>query len=277
MILRGSVYSEVLEMHTGITIITPKLKPSSPPAVAYLFHGLSADNGMWTESSLLPVYAEEYNAVFVMPEVGRSYYFDLRHGQKFFTYVADELPDIVASQFSISRRREDTAVIDVSMGGNGALRTAFARPERFGMCYAVSSGLLYMREHIERLKKMNNREAVAKVFGPQRVADFRCMFGEELEVRPEERVSYWAEKAAASSLRPRLYTACGTEDPFHKLNIRFRDELRGLGFDFTYEEWPGAHDAIFFNEALRRSLAFCFADGHALPVTPLALPTLDDD
>lgn len=277
MILRGSVYSEALEMDTGITIITPKLKPSSPPAVAYLFHGLSADNGMWSESSLLPVFAEEYNAVFVMPEVGRSYYFDLRHGQKFFTYVADELPEIVASQFGVSRRREDTAVIGASMGGNGALRVAFARPERFGMCCAFSSGLLYMREHIERLKKMNNWKAVAAVFGPQREADFRCMFGEELDVRPEEQVSWWAEKAAASSLRPRLYTACGTEDPFHKQNTRFRDDLRGLGFDFVYEEWPGAHEPVFFNEALRRSLAFCFAGSHALPVKPLVLPTLDDD
>lgn len=276
MILRGSVYSEILEMDAGITVITPKTAAAAPPAVAYLFHGLGADNGMWSDSSLLPVYAERYNAVFVMPEVGRSYYFDMRRGQRFFSYVADELPEIVARQFAVSGRREDVAVIGASMGGNGALRAAFARPERFGMCCALSSGLLYMREHIERLKKMNNWAAVEKVFGKQRVVDFHCMFGEELEVLPEQEVMHWAREAAKSPLKPRLYAACGGGDPFLKFNRRFRDDLLALGYEPTYEEWAGGHEPEFFNEALRRSLEFCFGQSHAIPVKPLVLPTLDE-
>lgn len=258
MILRGIVYSEVLDMDTGITIITPKTPGKKPPAAVYLFHGLGTNNERWTDSTRLTEYVEDYNAVIVMPEVGRSYYFDLRYGQKFFTYVADELPGLVARQFVVSQRREDTMVIGASMGANGALRCAFRRPERFGTCCALSTGLLYMREHIERLKALNNWDAVAKVYGPQRVVDFRCMFGEELTVAPEQEVMDMARVADAGEVKPRIFAACGTEDPFHNFNTRFRDEMRELSFDFTYEEWPGEHNSDFFDGALKRSLEFCF-------------------
>ncbi|MCD8351723.1 MAG: hypothetical protein LUC93_14035 [Planctomycetaceae bacterium] len=277
MILRGTVYSETLEMDTGLTVITPAAAGATPPAVCYLYHGLGSDSGGMVDSTQLTVFAEEYNVVFVMPEVGRSYYFNLRYGQRFFTWVADELPEIITRQFSVSPRREDTAVVGISMGGNGALRAAFARPERFGICCALSSGLIYMREHIERLKKMNNWTAVAKVYGPQRVVDFRCMFGDELEVAPEQQVMHWARTVAAGDIKPRVYAACGVEDPFRKFNRRFRDEANSLGLDITYEEWTGGHDPMFFNEGLRRAFAFAFGGTHAVAPRELVLPTFDDE
>jgi putative tributyrin esterase len=61
-----------------------------------------------------------------------------------------------------------------------------------------------------------------------------------------------AKKANEQPLKPKIYSVCGTEDYLHGYNISFRDELKNLDFDFTYEEWPGSHDWYFFNEALKK-------------------------
>jgi hypothetical protein len=39
--------------------------------------------------------------------------------------------------------------------------------------------------------------------------------------------------------------------------------MRSLDFDFSYEEWEGKHDFRFFDEALRRAIAFIGGPGSA--------------
>ena len=74
MILRGSVYSSMLEMETGITVIIPnKFNMEQNYQVVYLLHGLCGGNGDWANYTMLPVYANDYNAIFVMPEISRSF------------------------------------------------------------------------------------------------------------------------------------------------------------------------------------------------------------
>lgn len=263
MIFRGSVFSTVLEMDTGLTVIAPQdvLAADSRTQVAFLLHGLSANNGSWTESTLLPVYAREYNVVFIMPEVGRSYYFDMHYGQRFFTYVADELPELCARMFKFSPEREDTAVIGVSMGGYGALKCALSRPHRFGWCCALSSGSLYLEEFVTNLFNVGGWKRVEELLGRQRLADLRAILGDDFAVRPEDEIMTLARRTEALPNKPRIYAACGTEDQFHDANLRFRDEMQRLCYDFTYEEWPGEHDSSFFDAGLRKSLRFCFGEG----------------
>lgn len=268
MIFRGTVFSTVLEMDTGITVIAPQGVHAcgDRPQVAYLLHGLSANNGSWTEGTFLPLYAREYNVVFVMPEVGRSYYFDMHYGQRFFSYVADELPDICARMFNISSAREDTAVIGVSMGGYGALKCALSRPHRFGWCCALSSGSLYLESFVTNLFNMGDWKKVEELLGRQRVADLRAILGDDFSVRPEDEIMDLARRTEPQPVKPRIYAACGTEDQFHETNLRFRDEMQRLCYDFTYEEWPGEHDPVFFDAGLRKSLRFCFGEGAPQPL-----------
>lgn len=261
MLLRGSLYSQVLDMSTGITVITPEEPRSEPPKVAYVLHGLNSGNGSWSEGSMLPTYAKDYNVVFIMPEVGRSYYTDMRYGQRFFTYVSEELPELCAKTFSLCSGREDTTVIGASMGGYGALKCALTKPERFGTCCAFSSGSLYTAEFLARVQKIGDWDRVATVMGQQRVADFHAIFGDDLEVVPENEVSFLAKKIARESAAlPRIYSACGTDDGFLKTNRRFKDDLLTFGFDVTYEEWQGGHDWDFFNAALKKALTFCYGE-----------------
>lgn len=105
MRLSGTVYSNVLEMDTDITIITPNDLKDEPYQVVYLLHGLCGNNKTWLDYTMLPFYAEHGRSIYVLPEVGRSFYADMQYGQRYFTYIADELPTIVRNVFRVSADR----------------------------------------------------------------------------------------------------------------------------------------------------------------------------
>ena len=98
MILRGTVFSNILGKDTGITIVTPgNLQEGGPYKVAYLLHGLCGDSAPWVDDSMLPVYAREGRTIFILPDAARSFYSDMRHGPRYFTYLVEELPQPVTS------------------------------------------------------------------------------------------------------------------------------------------------------------------------------------
>jgi S-formylglutathione hydrolase FrmB len=255
MVLRGSVYSDTLNMHTGISVVVPEKTRRGAYKIAYLLHGLHGNSGTWLENTLLPVYAKEYDALFIMPEAGRSFYTDMKHGLAFFTYISEELPGICERIFNISGAPEDTAVMGCSMGAYGALRCALSKPERYGFCGGISTACLFINESLDGLRKDSG--PWLKAGGPQAEVvfrDFCTAFGDDLRYSPDDLILSLAQKASEAPRKPELYMACGREDDFYGENLRFRSEMEKLGFDFTFEDWPGGHDWYFFNEALRKSL-----------------------
>ena len=255
MILRGNVFSKVLEMDTGITVITPNdLKPNEDYKVAYLLHGICGNNGTWSDYTMLPFYASHGKTIYILPEVGRSFYADMKYGFQYFKYITEELPEICKNLFHISAKREDTAVIGGSMGGYGALKCALSKPEQYGFCGAFSSACLFMKENLEEHKKHGQEPWFVQMYGEKTVQDFLLAFGYDLEWNPKDDIVELAKSIEKTSVKPILYTACGTEDFFYKDNVRFSEEMKKLEMDFTFEEWTGKHDFPFFNEALRKAI-----------------------
>ncbi len=263
MILRGSVYSKVLEMDTGITVLTPPdYRTKRPPKVAYILHGLHGNNGNWPDYTRLPFYAREYPAVCVMPEVNRSFYTDMQYGQDFFSYVADELPDICRSVFNISSSPADTAIIGGSMGGYGALKCALSRPGRYGHCAALSSACLFLRSALGGLAAPGGTEQAKKIHSVQLIRDFQAIFGPDFAWnRRDDLLELAAGMAPEARKALRLYIACGQDDNLLQENVAFRNAMAELGFDLVYEDWPGRHDWGYFDQAIERALRFCFGDG----------------
>ncbi|GHV88142.1 tributyrin esterase [Spirochaetia bacterium] len=260
MILRGNVPSKVLNMDTGINVLIPNNGGREPYRVVYLLHGLHGDQNTWLDRTMLSVYANDYNAVFVMPSVGRSFYIDMKYGQKYFTYISEELPEITRKIFNISARREDTAVMGCSMGGYGALRCALSKPEQYGFCGAISSACLNASEQLAGLKEdpgpwLKHGGAEAEAI----YRDFIAIFGEDFQPRPGYEIKELVKKIEAGPVKPKIYSACGTEDSLCAENRRFKTGMEKLDFDFTYEEWPGVHDWYFFNDALKKALQKWYA------------------
>ena len=251
MILRGNLFSQKLEMETSITIVAPDNHTGSPYKVVYLLHGLCGRSGDWVDYTMLPNYTKDYDAVFIMPEVARSFYTDMRYGLSYQSYVSEELPLMVSNLFNISKRREDAAVIGASMGGYGALKCVLSKPEQYGFCGAFSSPCLMLKEHLEYSEGAKRFE---ELFGERLFKDFQAAFGEKIEWNPKEDVVELAKEAKDKPNKPELYLACGTEDFLYNDNKRYQGLLQELGYDSTFEDWQGNHNWTFFDEALKRAL-----------------------
>jgi S-formylglutathione hydrolase FrmB len=83
----------------------------------------------------------------------------------------------------------------------------------------------------------------------------RTVFGDLSKVAGSQHDLFTlAKKAARSPLKPRLYQCCGTEDFLYADNIRFRDAVRKLPFDYTYEEGPGDHTWAYWDQTIQSVL-----------------------
>ena len=279
MILRGDFFSEVLRTTTNIQFLIPE--PNLTPKngirfdeetnssalcpddktyrVVYLLHGLHGNQGTWLDRTMLSVYAKKYNAIFVMPEAGRSFYVNLKYGRKYQDFMCDELPNICQRIFNISSMREDTAVIGCSMGGFGALRLALSG-QQFGFCGAISPACLYFKTVLDEIREDTSSLLEKGGEASDILSDLYAIFSEKLEFRPDFDIPELAKNFPLSMPKPKIFVTCGTEDDLRKENLDFKDEMQKTDFDFTYEEWTGGHDWYFFNDALKRTLELWYAN-----------------
>ena len=254
MRLSGTVYSNILEMDTPISVVTPNnLTKEQPYKVAYILHGLRGNASSWLDYSMLPVYAMGGNTIYILPDAGRSFYSDMKHGFRYFTFITEELPRICRSVFNISADRENTAVMGASMGGYGALKCALTKPEQYGLCGAFSSGCLFIKNDLALMRE-HGLEAAAQIWGPQLANDIPSAFGDDLEWKPEYELTELAKSAKQKGILPKIYMTCGTEDKFYPDHVSFCKELDGIGVDYIFEQWQARHDFLCFDEALKRTV-----------------------
>ena len=88
-------------------------------------------DGWWAEGSLPPM-------VFATPSPGMSYYVDDPDaGLHWGAFLSGDFLDRLRATCHVSAERSDTALTGISMGGYGALKTAFAHSDRFGVVAAL--------------------------------------------------------------------------------------------------------------------------------------------
>jgi len=257
MVLRGDYHSEVLHTTENIQFMIPD-DSTGPYRVVYLLHGLHGNQGTWLDYTMLPYYGRNYNAIFVMPEAGRSFFFNQKYGRSYYTFVSEELPQITRAIFNVSSKREDTAVMGCSMGGNGALKLALSKPEQYGFCGAISSACIYFKPIVDGLRVDVEPYRKTGAEAEEILKDLYTTFGTDLEYQPETDIAELAKTFPSDMPKPKIYATCGTEDDLRKENLKFRDQMKDTAFNFTYEEWSGGHEWYFFNEALKKTLEFWY-------------------
>ncbi|NQT87882.1 esterase family protein, partial [bacterium] len=57
----------------------------------YLLHGLSDDHTIWQRRTSIERYVADRGLAVVMPAVHRSFYTDMAHGYRYWTFLAEEL------------------------------------------------------------------------------------------------------------------------------------------------------------------------------------------
>jgi putative tributyrin esterase len=239
-------FSSVLGVRSQLEVILPQRnhpQPGSeqPCRTLYLFHGLSDDHTAWQRWTSIERYVEGLNLAVVMPAVQHSFYTDMAHGGKFWTYISEEVPAIARELFRLSDKREDNFAAGLSMGGYGAFKLALRCPDRFAAAASLSGAL--------------DVSAVVANEDPGWQEEMRNVFGDPGAVSGSlEDLFALAETVSKSEIQPRLFQCCGTEDFLHDDNIRFRDFVRPLGFDYTYQESPGTHEWGYWDLQIRKVL-----------------------
>lgn len=217
--------------------------PVKDRKVLYLLHGLSDDGSAWQRYSAIEIYAKRYGLVVVMPSFGRSLYLDQPNGQRYFTYLVDELPRYLDNVFGIKPAREQTLIAGLSMGGYGAMKAALLHPERY-FAAASFSGLLSLAI-MDSPRDPSDRVELETLFG-----DMTRLKGGAHEPL------IWLQNAAIKpTVLPHLYVSCGLEDDLYPLSVMFRDACKQLNIPVDYHEAHGKHDWYFWDAEIRHFLA----------------------
>ena len=254
---RMEFHADTIMQHANFSFVlpndyTPEEQGDSkhyarPPKALILLHGLTGTDTDWLYSGAAQAVSRKYNLAVFMPTTGNSFYLNRGYaGGDFSAFIGEELPAYIRKVFGFCASREDTILGGLSMGGFGALHTAFGYPQTFCGCIALSSALrLY-----DLAKDGDHGDGVM----PAAMA--RDIFGGRDTLLTSDKnpeVQYRRLRAAGAPI-PRLYLAVGTEDALLPANRQFRNFLESEGADFVYEEGPGAHDWTFWNEYIDRGV-----------------------
>ena len=242
-------FSQVLGQMCAMSVLLPEPGPDGGDTGAsvryptlYLLHGLSDDHTVWLRRTSLERYLEGRRLAVVLPAAGRSFYTDALRGQRYWSFVSEELPRLARHLFPLSARREENFAAGLSMGGYGAFKLALAHPERFAAAASLS-GALDVARLVEEEQAAGTSE-LQDIFGP----------AERLAHSPDNLFHLAAQLVLRPGPRPALYQWCGTGDFLHADNVRFRDRTAALGLALTSEEGPGGHDWACWDAQIRRVL-----------------------
>jgi len=213
--------------------------PVSKRKVLYLLHGLGDDGSAWQRYTGIETLAAVYGLVVVMPSAGRSLYIDQPNGQKYFTYLVEELPQYLSDVFNLAPRREDTFIAGNSMGGYGAIKAALLHPEKYAAAASLS-GVLSL--------------AIFKLLpdDPRR-QEFSLLLGDLEKVAGSQHdPAVWLERAAQNPYAlPRLFISTGRQEDIYPLSGMFHAACQKLGIQSEYYEEDGGHDWFLWDRHIR--------------------------
>jgi S-formylglutathione hydrolase FrmB len=252
-------FSETLTLGCAMHVLLPQRsladaqkKPQKKFRTLYLLHGHSDDHTAWQRWTSIERYVEGLNLAVVMPAVHLSFYTDMAHGGKYWQFISEEVPVVVRDIFPLSSERKNNFVAGLSMGGYGAFKLALTHPER----YAAAASLSGAVDIHERVRPDNPRN------DKNRLVEMRNIFGDLSKLSGSKHdLLTLAKKVAKGHVKPRLYQCCGTEDFLYVENVWFRDAIRKLPLDLTYEEGPGEHNWAYWDKMIQNALAWMFPNG----------------
>lgn len=245
-VLRLDHVPESIQVNVPLYIILPdpgkiKDQPVRDRKVLYLLHGLSDDGSAWQRFTSIETYASKLGLVVIMPSVGRSFYIDQPNGQAYFKYLVEELPKYLEDVFHLSPKRENTFIAGNSMGGYGAFKAAFLRPDLY-QAAASFSGVL-------SLAILNNPN-------DKRQEEFKYLFGDFSKLPGSEHdPATWLKKAVEKKTQlPDLYIACGRQEDVYPLSVYFHKACLSVGMNIHYHEEDAQHNWFFWDKQILRFL-----------------------
>jgi len=229
-LIRCSFASAVLMRDCTMHVFVPE-KPHSDGKsgfpVIYLLHGRSDDENAYVRYGIYR-YLRGRECIVVMPDGARSFYTDKVSGEKYWTFVSEELPRLIQTMFPARAGRDQTFAAGLSMGGYGALKLGLRHPERFGKIAALSA--------------VTEIGWVGRPEGNMEDAEVAAIFGSRTGMLGTDNDLFeLLRRFAPGAIRPELWMRCGSDDVLIEYNREFRTRIAAAsGWRLDYSETPGA-------------------------------------
>jgi S-formylglutathione hydrolase FrmB len=222
--------------------------------VLYYLHGLGDNEQMFLRSggwSLIQDLWERQalgEFVIVTPAAGVTFYLNSRDGRyRYEDFLLREFLPLIESRYRIRATRASRGIAGISMGGYGALRLAFRRPDLFGSVATHSAAIV---AELPAINTGGNARGALRLFGN--------VFGSPVDRQ------FWdrndpvtiARTAALSGLK--IYFDCGSQDEygFDTGAQALHNILMSRKVTHEFHLYPGGHSWLYFAEHLPASLAF---------------------
>ncbi len=240
-LIRINHKSSILGKASDIALIVPEKPAKRKLRVLYLLHGLSDDYSAWLRYTSIERYLKNNtDTIVVMPDAQKSFYTDMAYGNKYYTYITEEIPEFLTALFNVSSDRADTYIAGLSMGGYGAFKIALKNPDKFFAAASFSGAL-----DIEGISSMNDD------FKKETIA----ILGDDYSLKDsDENLLYLIDKDMPQ--KPELLQMCGTEDFLYQFNQNFKNAIKDKGFKFEYHESPGFHNWDYWDYCIKYALNF---------------------
>ncbi len=248
------VKSKILKHEVHYCVYVPsghdaavRQNPPTRYPILYFLHGLGDNeqtlfnSGGWTLLDDLRKQGKIGDFLIVAPEGGRSFYVNSADGSvRYGDFFLQEFMPYIEAKYHIHGRM-DRAISGISMGGYGALRFAFADPEKFLAVSAQSAALI--TEPPQQL------DAAAQS-GVPLLTVLAPVFGTPISVRHwnDNNPFALAKKNSVALRNMAIYFNCGQDDNygFEKGAAALHDELLKEHVKHEYHPYPGDHSITYF-------------------------------
>lgn len=217
--------------------------------VLYLLHGLFGQFDNWIINTNLIDYARKFPFIIICAEGGNGWYTDSPEIENHFfeSYLTEELIPDVERRFKARAERSSRAIAGLSMGGYGAFKLAFRRPEVFSVAASMSGAFHAAGIAAENIPDewKDLQPSIQKVFGAA-----------DKEMRQSNDLFSLAENFPTGQIEnlPYFYFDCGTEDSFLPVNLRLAEIFQKRGIAHEFLQLPGEHDWDYWDKEIQNIL-----------------------
>ena len=215
--------------------------------ILYLLHGLGGNeqaialDGEWSSLQDLRHKNAVGEFLVVAPDGGDTFYINSLDGRTpYGDFLLREFIPFIERSYRVRSERAARGITGFSMGGYGALRTAFAHPELFGSVSAHSAALM-------RNPPQGVNAGASSGNLPARL--LAGVFGNPIDLRFWELNSPFvlARRNAAALMKMKIYFDCGTEDSygFYRGASELHEALDTLKIPHEFHLYPGGHSISY--------------------------------
>ena len=259
MYIRATVKSKMLMRATDMHVFLPfhdgYPDTKAPFPTLYFLPGYSANTEEIATCLPMRQMCAKYGMAIVIVDGENSFYSDhperaTMHG----SFVREELVEITRGLFpQLSKKREDTFIGGISMGGYGAAVHGMKANETFSKILMLSPAIdveQLFEVKLEGEKVFSGSMLDTMLFGKKA---FDASF-----MNPRKAV---ADLKAAGEKIPKMYMCCGKQDVLvYDACVSFRDYLKEQNVPLTYVEGDGVHMVPYWDEQLEACFEFLKAE-----------------